>query len=1158
MIDSALLEITRENLKEILSHLQNSRALSNNLISKANDLINDILRMLNPNITHWSIQRLSKAIADWISVVKEENITETEAERLLDQIQEHVIQMKELALDGPITTLARYLDRNLSPDDEKEIEPLLFKYLNRTKEMNSSELKLFLVVITSLNLLFSEEFRVKVVHKLFHSHMTVNLFICLFCFTTQEQVTDTINLELLSTLMRSSAIQKLFKVEKDIVLLIPGIKAVMENSVGSQSINFIESICIFIRDIFMTDSLLLQLFQVLDFKLCSASVHLRCLVNSYFKTLPPWYIFLPDVKKRRAFLYALQQSRKAYYFGVNIIVGDIPPQTLCSEISKYCLGKKDYALSISNLQTKDKSGRPLVVPYHNLFSNLLFFSLREYFKQASLNVRNLFVRIVFYLASPSDMHREATLITNPGFGIRIKLFVDQLNRLGNFGLTHKEDRISVYVLGQMKLKVKSLMGMDPVQAYKDMAVMIKHILTINLDYVKFIISCKRAIGKISSGNAAIQETLTAIFQKWDICDWDTINLKERVYYIYCYLKYTLSQFREWFDSMNVDNNWIVDKFKDLIFQQAVNYERHISGVDRIVKYGYKFMQNNQVVAILGAIQATKEKKHYFARLQTGQGKSLVLALLAVHFTINLKKRVAVFSCYDHLAARDYQQFQPLFDEYGIISAHVGSETSSLSADTQLIYANLSTLFVQFQDGIRKKARGSSYDLLNLQYDVVLLDEFDALILDARKITSTVYDFSDLYNLPKFDSIEETKELATRMLLDDPDLKTFLSRSSVYSLHNSMFNKFGQEPGHVGYDYLGNETNYIGGIWYELYQNQTFYLYASKLFLLPYILDVEFMVGFSGSINSKGISRVSELLDKKDEILRQLDPSSTSKKSAKKNDQLMFMDIPCFFGKDNLRNTKITESVRLGEDVWKRSIEQDILKACKMGQPVLIFADISDADEWRTLIEIVDRTKGSRELIFLTTSEDVTDTRRLRDCCDSSHICVASHIAARGIDFKVSEEYNTCGGMHVLITYNPMDVRLLTQMIGRTARMENQGNYSIILKDELPSDTDETLGLTQFQFEFNRYIVLMCQELSEINFKNPSRVWKRWILYMNYLIRTESWGPDLHGQTLRERIRRTMGLLVDDPDEADLRKFQSRADIPVHRPKGKHNSSCVVS
>lgn len=32
------------------------------------------------------------------------------------------------------------------------------------------------------------------------------------------------------------------------------------------------------------------------------------------------------------------------------------------------------------------------------------------------------------------------------------------------------------------------------------------------------------------------------------------------------------------------------------------------------------MQNNQIIAILGAINAIAEGKHFFARLQTGQGK----------------------------------------------------------------------------------------------------------------------------------------------------------------------------------------------------------------------------------------------------------------------------------------------------------------------------------------------------------------------------------------------------------------------------------------------------------------------------------------------------------------------------------------------------------
>ena len=83
--------------------------------------------------------------------------------------------------------------------------------------------------------------------------------------------------------------------------------------------------------------------------------------------------------------------------------------------------------------------------------------------------------------------------------------------------------------------------------------------------------------------------------------------------------------------------------------------------------------------------------------------------------------------------------------------------------------------------------------------------------------------------------------------------------------------------------------------------------------------------------------------------------------------------------------------------------------------------------------------------------------------DVGHVIVATNLAGRGTDIKISDQLETNGGLHVCLTYLPENVRIEEQAMGRSGRKGTPGSGILIIR----SEHDGTENIFDLKEERNR-------------------------------------------------------------------------------------------
>lgn len=139
-----------------------------------------------------------------------------------------------------------------------------------------------------------------------------------------------------------------------------------------------------------------------------------------------------------------------------------------------------------------------------------------------------------------------------------------------------------------------------------------------------------------------------------------------------------------------------------------------------------------------------------------------------------------------------------------------------------------------------------------------------------------------------------------------------------------------------------------------------------------------------------------------------------------------------------------EQVTQGRQQWIKAIGDSIDAEQTKGRATLVVCEsIDDVLTLKTALseqfpDLHVYSSSQQELPFL----DHANPRPVRP----RDVIIATNLAGRGTDLKTSQELEQAGGMHVILSYLPANLRIQEQAFGRTARSGNEGTGQFIVCD----------------------------------------------------------------------------------------------------------------
>ena len=122
-----------------------------------------------------------------------------------------------------------------------------------------------------------------------------------------------------------------------------------------------------------------------------------------------------------------------------------------------------------------------------------------------------------------------------------------------------------------------------------------------------------------------------------------------------------------------------------------------------------------------------------------------------------------------------------------------------------------------------------------------------------------------------------------------------------------------------------------------------------------------------------------------------------------------------------------------------SPKSDITPSLPGGAALVLCEDIRTAEEINKYLN----EKGQRAVLY--TRSDLKESESFEEIPrDSGDIIVATNLAGRGTDIKLTDSVNQSGGLFCLMTFLPRNRRVELQAFGRTARKGNPGSVQCIL------------------------------------------------------------------------------------------------------------------
>lgn len=484
--------------------------------------------------------------------------------------------------------------------------------------------------------------------------------------------------------------------------------------------------------------------------------------------------------------------------------------------------------------------------------------------------------------------------------------------------------------------------------------------------------------------------------------------------------------------------------------------------------GVQFIRQYQMtpfkVQYAGAIVLSDNN---IAEMKTGEGKTLVAAFPLILNAIRYE-HVQLITVNEYLAQRDQEWLKPIYDFFDLTSA-VNLNQMNLNQKHQVYAANImyTTASELGFDYLRNNMiKSPEEQVITAPFDYALVDEVDSILIDEAKtpliIAQAGHGGADRYvNADKFvKSLNKTdykinREAKTAFLTasGDDKAKKFLHQSA-YDLNKIDAMHLISEALQANYiqtedvDYMLRTNKQSGNKEIVLIDQFTGRVLEGR----------EYSDGLQQAIQAKhrrdGVELTGENVTAATITLQNFfrlfkhlaGMSGTAKTEEKEFIDVYNMKVQTIPTNKPMIRKDLEPEVFIDQQHKWDAILKRIQKVHQTGEPILVGTrSVEDSEHLSRLLD-----QHHIDHVVLNAKQDAAEANIVAQAGQLGAITIATNMAGRGTDIKLTDETRKLGGLYVISANFNESRRVDLQLIGRSGRQGDPGTSIIIaaLDDDL--------------------------------------------------------------------------------------------------------------
>ena len=475
--------------------------------------------------------------------------------------------------------------------------------------------------------------------------------------------------------------------------------------------------------------------------------------------------------------------------------------------------------------------------------------------------------------------------------------------------------------------------------------------------------------------------------------------------------------------------------------------------------------------------------HSIAVMQTGEGKTLT-ATLPLYLAALSGKGAHLTTANDYLAARDADLMRPVFEALGMTVGVIEASTPKADRPQQykadVTYSTAKEIGFDFlkdrladrqarfenqnlMENLVGSAQSTQTRIVQRGLNFILVDEADSVLIDEARTPLIVSSLPDevvkakieLYRWcskvaqqftleQHFDYAEKSKLVELNAdgrqqvrTLPKPEL---LARTPLLDIYEQVEQAiFVDENYLLGRQYVVRDEEIV------IVDEFTGRLAEGRKWRAGLHQAIEAKEGLEVSVETGESARITiqDLFLKYDQLAGMTGTAANSSAELKTIYSTRVVEVPT--NRPPKRKQWPDQVYATEQDKWQAIVEE-VIQVRDQGRPVLIGTRSIDKSE---LLSEMLQERGVEHDV-LNARNLAREAEIVSSAGQPGRVVVATNMAGRGTDIKVSEEALERGGLHVICTEIHDSARIDRQLIGRCGRQGDAGSYRqfLSLADEI--------------------------------------------------------------------------------------------------------------